>query len=172
MFNRFNLPPAVLKCAQTARRSAALGAAVMLALVATGCGQKEKKLEVPSEVMPYVQRFESQSRAQGTPLTVDNLVIRFQNLPNANENGVCEIAGDQTPQVTINNSAWASMDDAEREQLVFHECGHCVLRRRHRDDFLTGFPASVMYTFALDSWTYTGRYANYQFELFSRRNEF
>lgn len=144
-----------------------------LSTIGCGCAEKrDKVVEVPDEVSAYVVRFSQIGGDRGAPVAIDDLIIRFADIPNPFENGACEVAGNATPQVTLDVHAWASMDDAEREALVFHELGHCVLRRRHRDDRIQGVPKSVMYTYALNSSIYTYYYDSYLNELYSIRNEF
>lgn len=48
-------------------------------------------------------------------------------------------------EVVINVLFWDILSPIEKEKLVFHELGHCLLNRPHRNDKAqTGFCASIM----------------------------
>jgi hypothetical protein len=53
--------------------------------------------------------------------------------------------------VSLNKDFWATATDIQKEILVFHELGHCVLNRRHDDRLkqlgsYINAPASLMYS--------------------------
>src|SRR5690606_17670169 len=50
---------------------------------------------------------------------------------------------------------------ADREQLMFHELGHCILNRSH-----TNSTNSIMYPYHLSANYYINHYVNYIAELF------
>ncbi len=140
----------------------------------SACGKKEREQVVDvGDFAPYVQRFEQLSADYGEPVKVTDLIMKFGVLANPLERGVCEVAPETTPTVTISPAVWNRIDEAEREELVFHELGHCVLRRKHvaeRDD--TGVPVSLMNPIKIDGQLYEMYSRYYLEELFGRRNEF
>lgn len=146
-----------------ALRHATLIMAVTLTLV--GCG-REKTLDV-GEFAPYVQRFEAVGAQAGHPLKIDDLIIKLGSMDRPSEQGYCTLSTDETPRVTISSSAWPTLDDTEREALIFHELGHCILIRRHDSSTLTnGDPATLMNPYAMDAYTYMNRLDYYHQELF------
>jgi hypothetical protein len=52
------------------------------------------------------------------------------NLVDYNALGQCNM---KTKQVLINKAYWVNASDSEREALIFHELGHCILGRNHED---------------------------------------
>jgi hypothetical protein len=44
--------------------------------------------------------------------------------------GVCTL-GDGTPTITISKTQWDSLSEENKELLLFHEMGHCLLNRTH-----------------------------------------
>ena len=76
------------------------------------------------------------------------LVVQFGDVNEpgeSNARGACELATGQTPVVTISAEAWASSTDAEREELIFHELGHCLLGLKHVAGINSdGIPKSLM----------------------------
>lgn len=82
----------------------------------------------------------------------NNLIIKIAPVPCANTEpgttviGCCQFA--QTPTVTLDPTYWSGASEADRQELVDHELGHCILGRAHRLDLLSnGQPASIMYPF-------------------------
>src|SRR4051812_36511670 len=99
---------------------------LMTSLVLQGCGRRDPVLDV-GEFAPYVRDFEQTGAKVGVAVKVEDLIIKFGDLPNPRERGACEIVGDKTPSITISKKKWARLDEYERQQLLFHEMGHCVL---------------------------------------------
>lgn len=141
----------------------------LLSCKETGIG---KKVEL-GDFAEYASRFTSLAPAYGSEVKIEDLIIRWGDLANEFENGICEVNGRATPVVTIDVYAWEEMDEFERESLVFHELGHCVLRRYHRNGWTQGgIPASIMNPYSFDGWIYSNYEHYYLEELYSKRNEF
>lgn len=141
-------------------------------LLAVACG-KTPVLSVGSEFTPYVAKFEQKSREYGNPVNVDNLIVQFGPMHSKEERGACEIGGDNTPSVTINQETWNKIDESEREELIFHELGHCVLRRKHRSDRdAKGHPTSIMNPYSINGKIYSQNSDAYLAELFQNRDTF
>jgi hypothetical protein len=133
----------------------------------SACG-KPQVVSVAQDFQPYVQKFQQVAQQQGKPVQITNLVVKFGPMENQYERGICEIDGDNPPTITIDQAAWEQMSDDEREPLVFHELGHCVLMRAHRPDMMgAGVPASIMNPYTLAGWTYDEYKTYYMKELFS-----
>jgi len=110
-----------------------------ICLLLTGC---QKLLSIHG-FEEYVDRFEKASRIHGFPVTVDNLIIKFESVENwchgdsgkcIGKEGTCRRRFLQVPIIFINEKRWAIRPDQFREQLIFHELGHCVLFQPHRRD--------------------------------------
>lgn len=102
---------------------------------------------VPSEVEPFVQAFREAALQRNHPVLVNNLIISFGTPKALNVCGECTIQAGKTPRIVLNQDGfcWQNASKNEREALVFHELGHCVLNRDHRSDrFPKGMYASLM----------------------------
>ena len=136
-----------------------------------GCARQQQL--ALGQFAPYVRSFESEAAHQGKTLKVTDLVIQFGPMKNHLERGICEIDGDATPTITINEDSWNRMDDSEREPLIFHELGHCVLHRRHQNGQMKdGVPTSLMNSYSITEFTYSTYREYYLHELFSAPPEF
>lgn len=87
----------------------------------------------PPEMEPYVSRFFLEANLRGYDLYEEHFdfTIRFGETHDAGVVASCENPG---RIITINPEIWASRADHEREWIVFHELGHCILDRMHRNE--------------------------------------
>lgn len=147
---------------------------IPMAFGLAACGEEPKKLEL-GEFAPYVAQFESEANARGVALSVDNLIVEFGDLENAQERGMCILKTEETPRIVIRKDTWERMSEATRESLMFHELGHCVLRRVHVTD--TGIDgqdylaASLMNPYVVRGDSYKLNRDGYLKELFSKKDE-
>jgi hypothetical protein len=126
----------------------------------------------PAELAKYVQRFADDAQAQGNDVSArlsPDLQIQFGSLDAYGSGviGLCETSGSMR-QVTFDPDFWDQVSETQRQLLVHHELGHCVLYRAHRSELLSsGAYASIMYPIILSSATYTANPAYYLNELFT-----
>lgn len=127
----------------------------------------------PAELEKYVLKFVDDAKIQGKNVLPDMknpmLTIQIKSLDQYGSTviGLCESGGGQR-RVTFDPDFWNVVSETQRELLVHHELGHCVLYRPHRSDLLsTGKYASIMYPVIMTSSTYTSNFNYYQNELFT-----
>lgn len=81
----------------------------------------------------------------------------------ANAQGVCFEDADT---IWLRKSQWDLMDDFERRALVFHEYGHCHLKRPHKSTYYNGHKLSLLHP--IGSFPMYERYTwEYDEELFN-----
>ena len=148
-----------------------LFALLLIACGISACGKSPSDPTTPivdvGNYASYVSRFEAASQSVGKPVTVTNLIIRDGAMESPYENGACVIANGQTPTITIKASAWALLTEPERESLIFHELGHCILGRAHNNNVNgSGDPVSLMNPYPIGPQTYSANRDGYIVELF------
>jgi hypothetical protein len=106
---------------------------------------------IPDQMQTFVDRFVREAEKRGIAVDVSKLSFEFDR----------DIKGgtSQNPAIgsctrfrnldliTIDtlNSLWLLSGNLGREEMIFHELGHCVLDREHRDHkFISGDFASIM----------------------------
>lgn len=88
----------------------------------------------------YIDNFE-----QRFSVTVRVPVV-FKEL-DSSKAGVCYVWSDGYREININSEHWASFSEEQREQLLYHELGHCVFDLNHDDsrlDYRQSCPNSIM----------------------------
>ena len=117
----------------------------------TGCqsGSPPEPVQysVPAEVEPFVQSFRDEAKKRNNPVATNNLIITFGAAVSEDICGQCQLENGKTPRITLNGDAfcWQQASPYERECLVFHELGHCLLARAHKTDkFPNGAFVSLM----------------------------
>lgn len=92
--------------------------------------------QAPDEVMPYVEKFVETGAKRGISIYPEkgSLIIEFDTLENHQ-------LGRSKPKaypkvITLNQIIWQDLDTFQRRALIFHELGHCLLLRKHRNELL------------------------------------
>ena len=74
--------------------------------------------------------------------------------------------GKRYAEIWLNLDEWEYYNDLQREWLVLHELGHCVLNKDHNDRKLSdGCPESIMRSYLINYWEsqdcYQNKYEHY-----------
>jgi len=101
------------------------------------------------ELLPYVLKFQYNSEIYGGKyIEIENLKIVFKDTTwlSPNTIGVCFLGG-ITPTINIKPDFWEYASESEREALIFHELGHCILKQAHRKDRMSIMKPELIYDF-------------------------
>lgn len=140
---------------------------VSIALVFTGCGKEAPEVLQLGEFESYVKDFEQEAAVLGRNVQVTNLVVAYGDLPQSYYRASCKLTPGETPVITVNQESWDSLSEIDRRAVMFHELGHCILNRRHKNDYSEeGVPLSLMNAAVIDSNIYTENEHYYHEELF------
>lgn len=134
-------------------------AAVALLLLVTACGPNVESslhelpylgdVHVQAECEQYYGRWE---RETGIPIMYVSCRIEPLNMPNVV--GVCETLH-RYKAIRLDAEWWKVLGAHQREQLMFHELGHCVLGRGHDTELHPdGRPMSIMFPNLLKAHVY------------------
>ena len=132
------------------------------------CGSSEfARLKVGAEFQEYIHKFEEVSSQYSYPIKITELVVEMADL-DPQLQGSCVTRTGETPRIQINKTYWEEGDASRREGLLFHELGHCVLGRSHRNEVATdGRPLSLMYEYGVSPGLYVDNRPDYLDELFN-----
>ncbi|MBK8501072.1 MAG: hypothetical protein IPL46_02070 [Saprospiraceae bacterium] len=106
-------------------------------------------LDIHPDFQPLVDLFEEEASKRGINLTVDNLILQYDTSLTQFICAECnssESVNRVQKQILVNpNNRICWQYSQELEALIFHELGHCILRRSHLSDTLpNGDPKSLM----------------------------
>jgi hypothetical protein len=112
--------------------------------------------EVEKETLPFIISFEEKCKVY------TNTSVYFSKMSAKNIAGTCNFL---TNVVEIDRSYWVNLTYFEKENLIFHEYGHCALFKSHNNSMSTGKPISIMNSSLIDLMTYLERRSEYLKEL-------
>jgi hypothetical protein len=119
----------------------------------------------------YVAEFQAKGADNGASVEITDLIMKFGPMTNPLERGYCEMGGNRTPTIVIDQNYWNISDEGARKSLLLHELGHCVLSRAHVSKLTNlGVPESVMNPYTIPGNVFNFNEAHYWQELFSVRN--
>jgi hypothetical protein len=102
-------------------------------------------------------------------VSVAGTTVEFETLED-DAVGVCDMSDNE---IKIDPEYWYNADDYEKEELIYHELGHCVFNLEHNEDLVqmpnmpvgAMMPVSIMYPYTLDSTLYAENRDYYLAEL-------
>ncbi len=91
---------------------------------------------VDEALWPYFNKFEDEAAARGVrvDLSASQVRARLMEIPENGVAGDCQFDPNDANRLRIDKDTWRRVDEELREYIVFHELGHCVLVRKHRED--------------------------------------
>ena len=109
---------------------------------------------IDSQFNPIIDSFIYEARSRGHTVNLTNLSMTFGNIRIKKDDrtvGYCvhDVLGGMI--IKIHDQTWKDMDIYSREQLVFHEMGHCLIGREHCIKANKDGPISIMFPRVLDS---------------------
>lgn len=138
-------------------------AAAILSLVLTyGCGPGvDFQNKVEEEVKEHLQKF---NEAFGMNV---NISITYTKLPTTIV-GMCYSYTFQPNSIEIDEDKFKRYDYYGRQEVIFHELGHCVLNRGHDDTLISlrgeKIPTSIMYPYVFGSAFYYKENLDYYYK--------
>lgn len=141
---------------------------VIAALLAVLLDASHVQERVDSDFVGYYMNFLTYARSYGVNLPSKGLTIHFGKTgrpkdPRRSTIAECSI---RRAEVVVDKTWWISFHESERENVMFHELGHCLLRREHRNDMVKNHPLSIMHESSVDNSQYERFKGYYLKELF------
>jgi hypothetical protein len=152
---------------------------VLSLLSACGSGNIGEKVD-QGQFLPFVQAFEASGLRYGIDFhgSPETIPINFgQPIGDGHILGQCDWNLISGKQIVIDQISWELLDAYSQKVLIYHELGHCVLGRVHRNDKILfpddagvldiPLPASIMNMYLLDGYIYAAYPDYYESELFN-----
>lgn len=157
---------------------------ILFFILNSSCSKQEEapffELSLEPTFVLYVSRFIEYSNKFNIGINTNNLIIRIDySMTGPTVSGqqwilaLCSKSGGYS-EILVNPFFWNNKNypDSDREELIFHELGHCVLNRIHDSrtvkslDSPTQIPISIMNPYHLGRILYESNYNYYMKELF------
>jgi hypothetical protein len=140
----------------------ALGLVAASLFFTAGCAAAapEQKAAVSQDgvLVPYIKRFESEVGVSAAQISARFVGVMYEaGLCNRNSGGA---------EIVLNRKTWDGATESIREEMVYHELGHCALGRGHNAARAPGgCPVSIMYPAVFGDPCFSGDRAGYVAEL-------
>ncbi|MBI1227055.1 MAG: hypothetical protein GC192_17620 [Bacteroidetes bacterium] len=122
----------------------------ILSVIAPSCRDDDEapRSTIDKEFQPYFDAFveEMNARAPDTSIDFSQFIVRFAN-PGELDTGIygnCSKLGGY--EIKVSRPIWDGPDSIYREVLIFHELGHCALRRGHDEQMLRFYNCKSLMT--------------------------
>ena len=105
---------------------------LLAGLLLSAC-DKEEEARVHPDLAPYLRTFEEEATQRGLSISFAKSPIHaiFVSEADRIELGWCGAAVNGIESININVVFWPGIPAMQKERLIFHELGHCVLNRSH-----------------------------------------
>ncbi len=106
---------------------------IAICLILGSCSKENETKIIEAELQIYIDLFvsEASDRAIEIDMSEINLGAYIENIEQNGTLGQCISYSDGSKEIVIDERSWERLDDLEKEYVVFHELGHCVLDRSH-----------------------------------------
>jgi hypothetical protein len=143
---------------------------LILLISLTSCGpcKHVQVLDIEFQYQQYINSFEEESVKQKHQVIINDLIVITVEKLGTDIIARCHVSYLSTSRIEVSKEQWDILDDAEKEESIFHELGHCILHRGHtskRDEL--GVPTSIMYPYMIPGSMYLWRKNELMQELFS-----
>lgn len=91
--------------------------------------------EIEADLQIHFDNFIQEASYYGKEISLDEIDIDayIQSIEERGTLGQCKSYSNGSKQVVIDQQFWNRASTLEREYIVFHELGHCILDRDHDD---------------------------------------
>lgn len=141
------------------------------------CGplsDSQLKIEMHNDFVPYYDAFIQEGIKEKKDYSSVNITIQYvDTIKNSEtENRVLGRCWYDRSLIEINREAWVDLSENKKTSLIFHELGHCILKRQHDNQELFGQKTSIMHWIILSDREFEGRQEYFFQELFTRKKDF
>jgi len=121
------------------RSNLLLSVIVILSCQFTSCGYVEEKSvtyqSFPSELWSSLETFEKEASIRGLTIDLNSMDVYgvIEEIEQQHVAGSCQYSSNQPNKITIDKEFWDQASSLGKEFVMFHELGHCILSRGHRE---------------------------------------
>lgn len=165
--------------------------ALLVAVLFSACGPRPQNMQgknIDGALSKYLDQFGLEASSRGVSVDASNLTMTFSesmpssSIPNGFVMAYCQ-RSIQGQSVIVKGSNWNALSVSDREQVIFHELGHCLLGLSHNNTreaaldyyggltYATNVPSSIMNELHFEAWLYNANRTAYLDRLFNAPNK-
>jgi hypothetical protein len=136
-----------------------------------GCGPVK---QTHPDFIKYINSFETEIGLKvKTPIVYKSIVLSEEELKKSRSVGTCyRYANSNKNFIDIEKQYWDAASELLKEQLIFHELGHCELNLEHTEEKINtpfgSIPKSIMFPYIFANQPYYEAYKEYYFNELKR----
>jgi hypothetical protein len=102
---------------------------------ASSCASDNDEVVINSELMPYFDSFKTEARKRGIDFDPYRAKISTEivNIAGTNVIAQCKKYTGQSSIISVDANYWKQATASDKEFYLYHELGHCFLKRNHLD---------------------------------------
>lgn len=96
---------------------------------------KEPESSFDIDIRNLFALFEEEALQRGINIEIDDfsLTTSLENFEDTQAIGYCRSYSNGNREIALDNSFWQNANSLQKEFLLFHELGHCILNLEHND---------------------------------------
>lgn len=100
----------------------------------SACTNEEENI-IEAELEVYFARFAEEATQRGKTVDFESIPLSayIENIASRGTLGQCKSYSNGSKTIVVDEPYWNRIDDLQKEYIVFHELGHCVLDKDHDD---------------------------------------
>ena len=121
----------------------------LVLVVLCSCSEDQDLRFVEADLVPYFESFVEEGAKRGIEVDFEALHVEgfIQSTNEENVVGQCSHTEEAPNAVIIDPVLWRIASESKKEQVIFHELGHCYLKRSHDDSKdASGVCISIMHS--------------------------
>lgn len=95
--------------------------------------QNDDDVKIDSQLTEFIEVFLDEAEIREVPIDLEILDIsaHIMNIQERNVVGQCYSYSDNSREIIIDENYWKELDYLDKEYIMLHELGHCILDRDH-----------------------------------------
>jgi hypothetical protein len=108
---------------------------IFLAFLYIGCTSDKDEVVINPELKPYFDSFKTEARKRGIDFDPYRAKISTEivNIAGTNVIAQCKKYTGQSSIISVDIAYWSEATEMDKEFYLYHELGHCFLKRNHLD---------------------------------------
>ncbi len=107
---------------------------ILFSLLLSSCGSATN-LNIDAKFQSYFDSFKEELRIRNVDIKINNLTITTNSALKTQIMAVCIRSIASAPVIQVNPTTWPDKE-ADREGIIYHELGHCILGRVHTTEMI------------------------------------